>query len=164
MSNNKLVFGLVIATLVIIFGGAILATKISGGADLKATQEVSLETGETEYDWGEINIDAGVVTKDFVIKNTSNGVLSLANVKTSCMCTTAQVEVESKKSPHFGMHSNSSWVGEVAAGSKAKLTVTFDPAFHGPNGVGPISRQVSLETNDPNQPELTFNLSANVVK
>ena len=163
MSSNKLIFGLIGLTIAIIVGGATLVSK-TGAPELKATQEARMEVSETNHDWGEIKIDGGKVQKDFVIKNIGSGTLSLANVVTSCMCTTAQVKVKDNKSPFFGMHAQSSWMGEIEPEEEAILTVEFDPAFHGPNGVGAITRQASLETNDSENPKITFNLSANVIR
>jgi len=80
------------------------------------------------------------------------------------MCTNAKVVIGDDQSPFFGMHSNSSWQGLVPAGESAQILVEFDPAFHGPNGFGPITRQVILETNDQSNPKITLNLTANVTK
>jgi hypothetical protein len=101
----------------------------------------------------------GIVTKEFEIKNTGNQTLKLFNVSTSCMCTTAKFE----GSPEiFGMHTKSNSVKEVAPHQSTKLQVIFDPAFHGPSGIGPITRQVSVQTNDPDHTELDFTLTAMV--
>lgn len=80
------------------------------------------------------------------------------------MCTTAQLIIGDTKSPEFGMHSKSAYVMEVPGGETAELKVVFDPAFHGPNGVGPINRQITVETNDPSSPVLNFMLTAMVRK
>jgi len=62
------------------------------------------------------------------------------------------------------MHEKSSSVFEVKPGETAELLVEFDPAFHGPSGVGPITRTITMNTNDVKNPVLSFNLTANVVK
>lgn len=62
------------------------------------------------------------------------------------------------------MHSNSKYVTEVAPGQSAKLTVIFDPLFHGPNGIGDITRTITMSTNDKANPTLGFFLSAKVTK
>ena len=46
----------------------------------------------------------------------------------------------------------------------AEVVTVFDPAAHGPQGIGPISRLVSFETNDPQNPYIEFSFSAVVVK
>ena len=90
--------------------------------------------------------------------------LKLYNVKTSCMCNTAQLKTPDVTSKKFKMHEASTDVIEVKPGEAAELIVEFDPAFHGPSGVGPINRTITMDTNDVNNPTLSFNLTANVVK
>ncbi len=114
--------------------------------------------------WGNIPINGGNVTKTFTIKNTGTGALKLFNVKTSCHCTKAHVTIAQENSPDFGMDGVSSWVGEVPPGRQAKLTVIFDPAFHGPQGIGSLNRFVLVETNDGGNPKLTFTLTGTVIK
>ena len=160
---SKFLIGSIIATIVILFGGVFLVSKIGNTPQLEVAQEASLSIEETSHTWGDIGINDGNVQKTFIIKNSGPGTLELANIATSCMCTTAQVIIDGKPSPHFGMHSKSGWVGEVSPNGEAELIVEFDPAFHGPSGVGQITRQINLETNDANQPKLTFNLTANVI-
>jgi hypothetical protein len=163
MSSNKIIIAVIAFTLLIIVGGLALVSN-SGPKELEVTKEVSLVTTETTHDWGNIPINDGKVSKSFEIKNEGQGTLKLNNISTSCMCTTAQVVIGDQKSPYFGMHSNSTWVGELPSGQVANLIVEFDPAFHGPNGVGQATRQILVETNDQENPKLTFNLSGNVIK
>ena len=99
-----------------------------------------------------------------MLKNTGTDVLKLTKVKTSCHCTKAQVIINGNTSPSFGMNTVSPWVGEVAPGGEAQLNVVFDPAYHGPNSVGPITRYISVDTNDPSNPNLEFTLTATVTK
>jgi len=163
MSANKVIIASIIATFAIIFGGVYFVSK-SGPQSLTTSTKVKAVVAETNHDWGDIPLTGGNATKTFSITNQGPGTLTLANVTTSCMCTNAQVTIGEDQSPFFGMHSNSSWQGQVPAGESAEILIEFDPAFHGPNGFGQITRQVSLETNDQANPKITFNLSANVVK
>lgn len=123
-----------------------------------------LNIGVNNHDWGEIDIQAGPVTHSFNIQNTGSNVLRLYDIKTSCMCTTAQLKTKAKSSKKFGMHEKVPGLFEIKPGETAQLVVEFDPAFHGPDAVGPITRAVYLKTNDPNNPEITFYLKGNVVK
>ncbi|MBU2051665.1 DUF1573 domain-containing protein [Patescibacteria group bacterium] len=149
-------------TLLLIFGGVFFITKTNNRASLAGSQTTQVSVDKTSHDWGEIGINNGKVQAEFSLTNTGSAPLQLANISTSCMCTTAQAVIEGKASPYFGMHQKSAWTGQVEPGKSAKLIVEFDPAFHGPQGVGQITRQVVLETNDTNQKQLTFNLTANV--
>lgn len=128
-----------------------------------AATNASLTTDSTSFDWGTIQLNAGKVSKTFTITNTGSETLKLYEISTSCMCTTAQVKIDGTASPLFAMHQKSGWLGEVAAGKSAELEVVFDPAFHGPQGVGDISRQITVKTNAESSSELMFNLTAKVV-
>ncbi len=71
--------------------------------------------------------------------------LEISSVVTSCGCTTANL---------------SSSV--ISPGTRADLTVVFDPDYH--DTVGPVTRVVWLETNDPDQPVVEVGFDANVRK
>ncbi|OGY18084.1 MAG: hypothetical protein A3F04_01405 [Candidatus Chisholmbacteria bacterium RIFCSPHIGHO2_12_FULL_49_9] len=162
MKDSKIIIGIVLASVLVLFGGIFLATRAQKVPTIASSNSVKAQVDETSFSWGTISMKDGKVQKEFTIKNGGSGTLQLINVQTSCMCTEAQVEIDGKLSPFFGMHQNSSWVGEVAPSKTATLSVIFDPAFHGPQGVGQITRLVSLETNDPSLQKLEFTLSADV--
>lgn len=152
--------GTVVITLLAVW----LGMKVGKGVEVSADTSVAIEVEESSHDWGEIDIDGGVVTRTFKLANSGDSTLKLFDVKTSCMCTTAQLLTDSSSSRKFGMHEKSASVFEVAPGETAELLVEFDPMFHGPSGVGQISRQVNMQTNDPSKTSLSFKVSGNVVK
>lgn len=165
MNERKVITGIIAATLVLIIGGVFLATGTEDKENQQKMNDKVLAVSDDKYfDWGEININDGVVEKEFEIKNDGEETLTLSNVVTSCMCTTAILIKGDEESPEFGMHTKSRYEMGVASGETAKLKVTFDPAFHGPSGVGPITRQVTVETNDPSNPKLSYTLTAMVRK
>lgn len=165
MNDKKIIIGFVVLTLLILGGGIyILSVTTANPAQVNPAQNVKVEVDQKTYDWGTIPYSGGNVSKTFTIKNTGTDVLKLTNIKTSCACTYAQLTIEGKVSPKFGMHTTSSWVGEVESGKEAQLVVVFDPAFHGPTGVGPMERLISVQTNDISNPALEFSLKGNVVK
>lgn len=156
---------LLIATftiLTIILGGGLIF-KVSP-ASIGQSKNVQAYATETAYDWGEININGGNVDWEFTIENRGTETLKLADVKTSCECTTVQITIDGKSSPYFGMHTISAWIGEVPPGGKAVLDVIFDPLFHGPEAIGPVERLIMVRTNDAQNPLLEFKLTGNVVK
>jgi len=164
MKIDKFVFVAIALTIIGLVGGVFLVSRIGEKESVELNTEVKAETTETSFDWGEIGINDGKVEKIFDIKNDGSEILKLSEVSTSCMCTTAQLISGENKSPEFGMHTKSSYMMEVPAGKSAQLKVVFDPAFHGPSGVGPITRQITVATNDPENPTLNFMLSAVVRK
>lgn len=162
MKTDKVLIIVVVVSFLILGGGIFLVSRMEGSPEITASQNAKVQVEETEHDWGEIKLKGGDVKKTFTIKNGGTGNLQLANIKTSCMCTTAQVKINRESSPFFGMHSRSSWIGEVVPGEKAELEVVFDPDYHGPSGIGPVTREIVVETNDPENRIITFNLNADV--
>lgn len=165
MNDKKIIIGFVVLTLLILGGGVyILSVTTTNPATISSSQNAKASVDQKTHDWGTIPYSGGNISKTFTIKNTGTDILQLTNIKTSCACTFAQLIIDGKTSPKFGMHTTSSWAGEVAAGKEASLTVVFDPAFHGPTGVGPMERLISMQTSDINNPNLEFSLKGVVVK
>lgn len=158
--DKKFVVGVIFITFLVLLGATFLATK--AGVNIAKNPKAQVRVAQTYVDLGDITINGGVVTKEFVIENQGSQVLKLFNIRTSCMCTTAQLKNDIGQSPVFGMHSRSSYIFEVNPGKQVTLEVTFDPAYHGPTQVGPVTRQVFVETNDPDNPKLAFMFTANV--
>lgn len=163
MSLKPVVVIIIVSTL-ILFGGMWLVAKTAPTSSVESSSTAKVTTSETTYDWGTVNMENGKVEKIFPIKNDGQDTLKLFNVTTSCACTTAQLVLSDQASPLFGMHTKSSYVLDVLPGQEAELKVIFDPAFHGPNGVGPISRTITVETNDAAQKQLTFTANALVTR
>lgn len=164
MNEKKFIILIVFITLVILSGGVVLVSQTSEGPKVTASKNARAQAKITNADWGAIPMNKGNVTKQFIIKNTGSEKLSFYNIRTSCHCTKAQLKTSTDESPLFGMDGFSSWTGEVAPGQQATLVVIFDPAYHGPQGVGPINRYVSLETNDSANSKLTFTVTGTVVR
>lgn len=164
MNKKRIVIIFILLTVLIAAGGVVLLSESSTSATISTSQNAKVTVDNLTYDWGEIDYNGGNVTKTFTIKNAGTDVLKLTKVKTSCHCTKAQVTINGNTSPSFGMNTVSPWVGEVPPGNEAQLNIVFDPAYHGPNGVGPITRYISVDTNDPNNSTLEFTLTANVTK
>ena len=162
MKNNTIIISIIAASVLILVGGVALVSRAPRPPEIVASQSAKAEATEMSYDWGTIDLNGGKVEKTFSIRNSGTGPLEIANVKSSCMCTEAQITINGEKSPFFGMHASSSWLGSVQPGDTAELFVVFDPAFHGPSGVGQITRVISLETNDTERKNLEFTLTANV--
>ncbi len=103
---------------------------------------------ESLIDLGQIPYSGGKVLKSFEIKNDSGRPLKLKKIATSCMCTTAKVEIGGKKTKEFGMEMNGDLNPLVdvdfPAGQTGTVTFSFDPTAHGPEGVGQFERVVTL--------------------
>jgi len=162
---DPFIIGIVTLTIIVLGGAIYFGTKTTASVSVAANDQATLSIiGPREYDWGTIDYNGGNVFKKFKIKNTGKTALKLYNVKTSCMCTTAQLKTATTVSRKYGMHEQSNDVFKVDPGKTVDLIVEFDPTFHGPKAIGPIARAVTLNTNDANNPILTFNLTADVVR
>ncbi len=164
ISEKKIGILLILTTVAILFGGILFLNNTSASSQVVASANAEAVVESDTYDWGNIPINGGNVTKKFSIRNTGSDPLQLTNIRTSCHCTTASVTIYGNESPSFGMSGTSQWVGEVKPGQEATLNVVFDPLFHGPQGTGPVNRYISVETNDKSNSKLTFSLTGVVIK
>lgn len=128
------------------------------------SQSGTLVADETSFDFGSISMANGKVTKEFAVRNNGNTAVTIQKLYTSCMCTDATFVRGEKRIGPFGMagHGFVPSLGEaVAPGEEVNISVTFDPAAHGPAGIGRIERGVYAE--DPNGKQLfLFQIAATV--
>lgn len=122
-----------------------------------------LTAKETAFDFGSVPINGGLVDHEFMLENLSDKAVKIGEVSTSCMCTSAKVIIGNKIYGPFGMpgHLGASKADAIVnPDEKIIVKVTFDPAAHGPTGVGMIERQIFLNigTAEP----LVLNFKANV--
>lgn len=124
----------------------------------------AIEISPLEYELGDISMAEGLVYRTFEIKNVGEGELSITDIRTSCMCTTAILTVDGETSPQFGMHSNTMlWSEKISPGQVGILEVTFDPAFHGPNGTGKFVRTINVSNNDRQVRVIKLRLTGNII-
>lgn len=111
------------------------------------------------FNFGKISMAAGKVSHRYWIKNISGAPLTVTKLFTSCMCTVATLITAAGKNGPFGMPGHSpipEFKELLAPEATAQVEVVFDPAAHGPAGVGQIDRIATLE-NDGGLPlELRF--------
>ncbi len=164
MNDKKLILGIVLATAILVGGGMWWVVKSGEVAGVTATPGTKVVLEKNSVDFGEVKIGDGVVEARYKLKNEGDQTLKLFNGTTSCACTKAKVVTKKGESQPFGMHTKSKEVTEVAPGEEAEIVAIFDPAFHGPSGVGPISRQITVTTNDPNLTEISLTMIGSVIK
>jgi hypothetical protein len=106
---------------------------------------------------------AGKVSHDFKFKNDSTKPIITEQLFTSCMCTTASFVQGGKVSGPFGMPGHNfvpPLRRTIAPGEEVTISVVFDPAAHGPAGIGEIVREIYL--NSKSDSIATFTIRANV--
>ena len=115
---------------------------------------------ESFYDLGTISMSAGKVSRVFKITNTGTGQVFVKKIYTSCMCTTATLTTKEGTAGPFGMpgHEAIPTISQtVAPNEEASIEAIFDPAAHGPAGVGRVRRSIYIETDSQKEPlELVF--------
>ena len=88
------------------------------------------------------------VSQMFTVANESETPVTIRKVTSSCMCTEAFViQGDSRKGP-FGMpgHGSVPLVNEIVpTNGTVGIDVVYDPAAHGPAGIGRIERAVFIE-------------------
>ncbi|MDP3934638.1 MAG: DUF1573 domain-containing protein [Candidatus Giovannonibacteria bacterium] len=135
------------------------ASPVLGKNGLPAGKAGALTVQENNYDFGSISMAAGKVSKTFAIKNTGTDPLAINQLYTSCMCTEATLKIVGRSAGPFGMpgHGFAKRINEtILPNEEAEVEVIFDPAAHGPAGVGRIERAVYLENSAGAPLELKF--------
>jgi len=161
-------------TTTIIIGVAIIAILLImlpsfvSNDQSKQVSESSLIATESFHDFGEILLQGGLVETQFDLTNEGANPITIGKVYTSCLCTTATIiESDGKEKGKFGMpgHKGLLSVADsiVLPGESIAVNVIFDPAAHGPSGVGLAQRSVYLETNSKTTPKVELRFEA-VVK
>ncbi len=105
--------------------------------------------GESKYDFGSISMKNGIVKNTFTIKNDGAEPINLSKMYTSCMCTTATLMLRGAQWGPVGMpgHGGVPPIDqEINPDEEATVEVAFDPAAHGPAGVGRIEREIIIES------------------
>jgi len=148
---------------VVIIAGAILAAKPKPAPGPSASAVPSsaapssapsrsagaLAARETNFDFGPVSMAAGKVSHRYWFRNASDAPVLIRRIYTSCMCTTATLVKGARIVNQYGMpgHGPVPRVDESMGPSEAAyLDVVFDPAAHGPAGVGPTERAVTIES------------------
>lgn len=124
------------------------ATRPSGQVASEKTMS-GLTANEESYDFGSVSMAKGKVSHTFSVKNTAEEPIIIAKLSTSCMCTTATLTVNGARRGPFGMPGHGiipKMNQPIDPGEEAQVEVVFDPAAHGPSGVGRIDRLVYLES------------------
>ena len=164
---------LLLFTLILLLSGAtyVIYTVLAQAPkkeDLSGTPQITTENAR--YDFGDISMSKGKVKQNFTIKNTGTRDLTISDITTSCMCTTALLEVDGKRGPSFGMPGHGSkplfWSETIAPGSEGVLEVTFDPAAHGPSALGSVTRSITVmsDSGGKSNTPTSFMFTANVVR
>lgn len=102
----------------------------------------AIELPQTAYDFGDIP-QGRVATIQLPVRNVGQKDLHIQSVSTSCGCTSAQVEPMT-----------------IPPAGEGTLTINYDSGLHPDKG--PIFRIIYIASDDPEMPEATVEIRANV--
>ncbi len=137
-----------VAIIVLVLGGLTWLSRSASRDNPTVLANSVISAEETAFDFGTVSMAAGKVSRSFKIKNTGTEPAVITKLYTSCMCTSAELMIGGKRFGPFDMPGHGFFPSinqTVNAGEDAEILVVFDPAAHGPAGVGPISRAVYIE-------------------
>lgn len=157
---------------VLVLTGLIVFSKFLGDSQSgRATQanisnsiNAVLSSDENSFNFGNVSMAAGNVSHNFKIKNTGSEALAITKIYTSCMCTSAALIKNGKNIGPFGMLGHGFIPGlneTLQPGEEVEVRAIFDPAAHGPAGLGKVYRVVTLE-NSGRGGKLELSFGANV--
>ena len=165
--DKKIIALIFVFTFAVIGIAIIVFSSGSSKAELQKTKGAKLQTFQTDFNFNNIQYSGGTISHTYEVKNIGDKDLQIANLATSCMCTTAYLKDASGNGPIFGMKgmtAPSNWTGVLKPGELGEIVAVFDPSYHGPSGIGPIQRIISFETNDPDNPYVEVKFEGVVVR
>lgn len=149
---------------ILALAGLIVAAKPGPAAKTAPRVEIrsqsDLSADQPSFDFGTVSMAAGKVAHRFKINNANAAPIVIRKISTSCMCTTAQLLKGGKRLAIYGMpgHGYVPNLDEpIAPKEEAMVEVIFDPAAHGPAGIGRVERLVTIYTGAEQPLELSFN-------
>lgn len=125
-------------TLLTFLALSILLSACSGGKP-----RIVLETDQIIL--GDV-VNGEVVAREVTVRNEGDAILVVEAISTSCGCTQASLDPMT-----------------IPAGGSATLHVSFDSGAHGAGLEGRLMRQIFIASNDPQQPEVVIELTANIL-
>ncbi len=143
--NTKAIIITLVAAAAVIGLMAVGYIKMAGPTQAQLQTKGSLTASEIFFDFGTISMAKGKVAHAFEIANPTDSDIRVNNLETSCMCTVAYIGDGAAKQGPFGMPGMGGMTSAdyvVKAHGTANVEVVFDPAAHGPAGVGEIDRLV----------------------
>ncbi len=165
-SKNFVIFAAVVLVAAI---GFVIFSRGGEKGEAKAPVQSASVLGilENDFDFGTISMKDGDVSKVFELENRGTESIFINKVYTSCMCTVAKITTaKGETSGPYGMPGHGGGVSKsnvvIGAGEMVRVEAIFNPAAHGPSGVGLANRTVFIETNSTQTPKVELNFTATV--
>jgi hypothetical protein len=158
------------AVSVLFLAGIITLFAVSGGdgASRRIASAGVLNSIESSFDFSTIRMEDGDVSHAFVLTNEGEEPVLIEKVYTSCMCTSTYItDSRGRKYGAFSMPGHGGYPKtriDVLPGESVSGDAVFDPAAHGPSGVGLVQRSIYLETDSKESPKIELNFTAMVIR
>ena len=173
MKTKQLTFWIAGGIGVLAIAGILFAGNDSQTAKDKTTSGTpSFQVNAEEIELGEIEVQ-GDYPADFTVTNTGDAPLEISKMRTSCMCTFAEVIIGDEKSPAInmdmymeGIHTYEEymaakkWTGTIQPGESATVRVIYKPYMMPVQGS--VARNLKFATNDPNNSVVELGIHATV--
>jgi len=168
MKNNKVIYAvsvlIVLAALIFVSYEADSKKQV----DISVSSESVLSVVNNNFNFEVLEMKDGKVKHDFEVQNNGSESVVIKKVYTSCACTTASIlNADGDSYGLFGMQGHKGFALntniEVKPGESAKVTAIYDPAAHGPKGIGKIKRIIYLDTNSTVEEQVQIAFEATVV-
>lgn len=160
---NKKITGVVLA--IVVFGVLIWLARPktennpTPPTTINAEENLDVQ-GVRTYDFGKVSMANGDVKHTFAMQNNTDRSINIQEIYTSCMCTTALLMTNGKAFGPYGMpgHGLSAKINQtIQPQEEFTIETTFDPAAHGPAGIGKVTRSIIIERDGGEKIELLFN-------
>lgn len=161
---------IVVASVLVAGGGMFVWNAVAPRADsgmmvVEPVPGATLEIDREEAELGSMAVDE-VRSADFKLTNVGTAPVEIAQVRTSCMCTYAEVTLPDGKSPEFNMDMHNSeeakqWKGALQPGESAVVTLIYMPELMPVQGS--VARTVKFATNDPQHQTVELGIHATVL-
>ena len=128
-----------------------------------------ISVAQTKTDLGDVSLKKGVVTTEFTLENKGKSALVIDKLSSSCGCTSASLVYQGKEGPKFSMPGHGqeepdpNWQVAITPGDQAQIKVYYDPTVHA-DLIGPVTRTVSIHSNDPVDFETKLTITLNQTK
>ncbi len=158
--KNSLIKYSVIALIVIV------AAFYLSNRDSNLAEAAVIKIDPTVYDFRDVSVKGGVVKTVMTVKNEGGSDLVINDMESSCACTTATITKDGVEGPVFGMRSHGDnpvgWSETLKPGESAQLNIYYNPTVH-PDLRGPVTRAISLYSNDPRSKRSVVKVEVNQV-
>lgn len=134
--------------------------------NMRVAESAKIQVTPANYDFGDVPAGGSPVSSMMEVKNVGKGDLVMNGMDSSCGCTSASIVVDGVEGPRFSMSSHGTnprgWSVTLKTGETSQLKIYYDPSVHR-DMRGPVTRFITLFSNDPINSVMEVTIQANQV-